>query len=178
MRQGYREVQGCRRQYDCERDPDERWRCLSHLPQIHAHGKDTKRTTCRRTRMIGNSAKDCTENRVSANTDTFVESRDARTTDAEIAAFIERTEVSLGQGNSGSYQSPRGIEASLPFLVPVGLSRRAIIGQQRVQNEQACRECPNRVRRRGCSEGSQHRRKCDQGQEHEERRFDSFRSFL
>lgn len=45
--------------------------------------------------MIGNSAKDSTENSVSANTATFVESREARTTDAEMAAFIDSTEVSL-----------------------------------------------------------------------------------
>lgn len=48
---------------------------------------------CRRMRKMGNNAKDCTENSVRANTAILVDSRDARTTDADMAAFIERTNV-------------------------------------------------------------------------------------
>ena len=51
--------------------------------------------TCKRRRSIGNSAKDKIENNTSANTDTLVERRDANTTDADTAAFIDKTDESL-----------------------------------------------------------------------------------
>jgi len=64
----------------------------------------TKRTTvnkmlpirtppCNRRRRMGKSENIWIENRVSANTDMSSTSRDARTTDEEIAAFMDKTEV-------------------------------------------------------------------------------------
>jgi len=49
---------------------------------------------CKRRRSIGKSAKDRIENNTSANTDTLVERRDANTTDADTAAFIDNTDGS------------------------------------------------------------------------------------
>jgi len=49
---------------------------------------------CKRRRSIGNSAKDRIENNTSANTDTLVERREANTTDADTAAFIDNTDES------------------------------------------------------------------------------------
>jgi hypothetical protein len=44
---------------------------------------------------MGYSAKDSMEKSMRAKTETSVERREARTTDAETAAFMERTEESL-----------------------------------------------------------------------------------
>jgi len=48
---------------------------------------------CKRCRSIGKSANACTENNTRAKTATSVVRRDAKTIEADIAAFIDRTEV-------------------------------------------------------------------------------------
>ena len=44
---------------------------------------------------MGNNAKDCTENRINPKTDRSSGNLDARTTEDDMAAFIDNTEVSL-----------------------------------------------------------------------------------
>lgn len=51
--------------------------------------------TCRRWRSMGNSAKAWTANKIRAKTAKSSDRREARTTEDEIAAFIDRTDVSL-----------------------------------------------------------------------------------
>ena len=51
--------------------------------------------TCKRWRKVGNNANACTEKRVRANTPTSVVKRDAKTTDADTAAFMDKTDVKL-----------------------------------------------------------------------------------
>ena len=54
--------------------------------------------TCRRRRSKGNSANASMENSMSANTEMSSTSRDANTTEAEIAAFTDMTDVNLAKG--------------------------------------------------------------------------------
>jgi hypothetical protein len=51
--------------------------------------------TCKRCRSIGNKAKSCTEHRIRAKTARSLDRREARTTEDEIAAFMESTDVNL-----------------------------------------------------------------------------------
>jgi len=53
--------------------------------------------TCRRFRNIGNKAKVCTENKMRANTARSSDNREARTTDEDMAAFSDSTDVSLSR---------------------------------------------------------------------------------
>lgn len=53
------------------------------------------RRTCRRRRKRGNITKDCTENRIRAKTEMSLCKRDARTTEDEMAAFMDSTDVNL-----------------------------------------------------------------------------------
>jgi len=53
----------------------------------------TMAEVCKRWRKAGNNAKACTEKRIRANTPTSVVKRDAKTTDADIAAFFDNTDV-------------------------------------------------------------------------------------
>jgi len=65
-----------------------------HDPAVINSHTAFEQDVCRRRRRIGNSAKDRIENNTSANTDTLVERRDANTTDADTAAFIDNTDES------------------------------------------------------------------------------------
>ena len=49
---------------------------------------------------MGNNAKDCTENRINPKTDRSSGNLDARTTEDDMAAFMDNTEVNLEQGNN------------------------------------------------------------------------------
>jgi hypothetical protein len=51
--------------------------------------------TCKRLRSIGYNAKSCTENKMNAKTDRSSDKREANTTDDDIAAFKDSTEVNL-----------------------------------------------------------------------------------
>jgi hypothetical protein len=57
--------------------------------------KNNSKGTCKRRLSNGNSAKTCTENKIRENTAISLVKREARTTDEEIAAFIDSTDVSL-----------------------------------------------------------------------------------
>ena len=59
------------------------------------HGTPEGDLTCMRRRNIGKSANDCTENKINPNTDRSSGNREARTTEDDIAAFMDKTEVSL-----------------------------------------------------------------------------------
>lgn len=56
---------------------------------------------CRRCRKIGYNANNWMENNMRAKTDTFVGRREANTTDADTAAFMESTDESPSCGSSG-----------------------------------------------------------------------------
>ena len=58
--------------------------------------------TCIRRRSIGKSAKDCTENRMSPKTERSSDNLEASTTEDDMAAFMESTEVSLEAGSERS----------------------------------------------------------------------------
>lgn len=51
--------------------------------------------TCKRLRKVGNNAKTRTDRSIKAKTPTSVVKRDANTTEAEIAAFLDKTEDRL-----------------------------------------------------------------------------------
>ena len=59
--------------------------------------RECRKHTWSRRRSVGNSAKDWIENSMRAKTEISSASLDASTTDAEIAALIDRTEVNLGR---------------------------------------------------------------------------------
>jgi len=73
--------------------------------------------TCKRRRSIGNSAKDRIENKMSANTDTLVERRDANTTDADTAAFMDSTEESLIIIDSQDFNNIKKGHETYPSLI-------------------------------------------------------------
>ena len=66
------------------------------LKSAHEWKKHSSMRTCSLCLSMGSSANAWTEKRASANTATSVQRRDAKTTDAETAAFIDNTEVNLG----------------------------------------------------------------------------------
>jgi len=53
--------------------------------------------TCRRRRRNGNKAKDWIENNIREKTETSLDRREARTTEADTAAFVDKTEESLNE---------------------------------------------------------------------------------
>lgn len=67
-------------------------RAVSANPSVKEHWTKVV-DACKRCRSIGKRANAWTENKTRANTATSVFRRDAKTTEADIAAFIERTEV-------------------------------------------------------------------------------------
>jgi len=73
-----------------------------------------QRLTCKRRRSIGYKAKDSMEKSMSANTETSVERREARTTDAETAAFIDRTEERLTTRIMNECRKPNSIGTRYP----------------------------------------------------------------
>ena len=75
---------------------------------------------------------------MSAKTAPFVDRRDARTTEDEMAAFMERTEDSLSKQGFSRLSIPLfEITVASPFLVPAQLPGRAVVGQQCIEDEQA-----------------------------------------
>jgi hypothetical protein len=75
---------------------------------------------------MGERANICTANSTRANTDKSESSRDARTTLADMAAFIESTEVRLRNGHFIAFVLFH--EEVIPFTIFMG-ARRGIIRQ-------------------------------------------------
>lgn len=73
--------------------------------------------TCNRLLRIGNRAKSWTENSMRLNTATSVERREAKTTEDDIAAFIERTEDNLLLFRLALNDAPKFLPIRVLFLV-------------------------------------------------------------
>lgn len=87
---------------DGEAQPDAGWYDLCSKLAGQEPECNRRKHTWSRLRSVGNSAKDCIENSIRAKTEISSASLDARTTDAEIAALIDNTEVSLGENHLSS----------------------------------------------------------------------------
>lgn len=84
-----------------------------------------------------------------ANTEMSSGNRDPSTTDADMAALMESTDVSLDDQQSkpcfGSWEQHN---VHTPFSAVNLRARRAVVRNQSIENEQARSECPDRIR--GC----------------------------
>ena len=78
---------------------------------------------------------------MSANTETSVERREARTTDAETAAFIDRTEESLTTKIYELLYNIKSNRDTLPFMHVLGLCC-GIVGEKSVQQEEGGSQSP------------------------------------
>lgn len=96
--------------------------------------------------------------------------RDARTTDADMAALMESTDVSLDDRQSiGLDLGPYNIRTtSAPFSGVNLWARGAVVRNQSIENEQARSECPDRIRGCGRRQRLHHR---GQGQQRQERQY-------
>jgi hypothetical protein len=92
---------------------------------------------------MGYKANNFIEKSMSAKTETSVESREARTTEAETAAFIERTEESLKLGINTSWENKENGKKS-PFVCILGFGC-SIVSKQSIQDEQGRGQSPDRV---------------------------------
>ncbi len=76
------------------------------------------------------------ENSIKAKTEMSSRRRDARTTDADIPAFIDSTEVSLGGGVSRTVVST--LEVEVPSVNWIVTCRGTIISHCDIWDEEAC----------------------------------------
>ena len=130
--------------------------------------------TCNLWRRTGNIANRTTAYSMRANTEMSSGNREARTTEADMAAFMESTDVRLGRPR---VNRPRNdIIAALSPLSGVDLrARGAVVRNEGIENEQARSECPDRIRGRGRRQRLHHRRQRKQRQERQYRRLDRLR---
>ena len=135
------------------------------------NGHPNKVLTCNLWRRTGNIAKRTTAYSMRANTEMSSGNREARTTDADMAAFIESTDVRLHDQSQNPVSGPRN--NIIPALSPLSSvnvrARGAVVRDQSVEDEQARRKCPDRIRGRGRRQRLHHRRQRKQRQERQYR---------
>jgi len=150
---------------------------LASAMNVQSGDKQTS-LTCNRWRRTGNIANRTTAYNMRANTEMSSGNRDASTTDADMAALMESTDVRLQdqQSNKNKKTCPGHtgndiMNRSAPFSGVDLWARRAVVRNHSIENEQARRKCPDRIRRRGRRQRLHHWGQRQQRQERQYRRF-------